>query len=73
MFAQTAPVTGTTPQFAWSTDAGLHPFRFDKFVDVAKAAMSRRGITPSPAYITRLQELHAGPLSAAHHDASRTH
>ena len=73
MFAQTAPVTGTTPQFAWSTDAGVHPFRFDKFVDVAKAAMSRRGITPSPAYITRLQELHAGPLSAAHHDASRTH
>ncbi len=73
MFAQTAPVTGTTPQFAWSTDAGVKPFRFEKFMEVARAAMSRRGITPSPAYIARLHELHASPLSATHHDANRTH
>jgi len=65
MFAQTAPVIGTTPRFAWATDAGVKPFRLDKFMDVARAAMKRRGLSPTDAYGKRLHDLHHSPLSAA--------
>lgn len=59
MFATTAPVSGCVGRFTWSTDAGSKPFRLDKFLDVARAAMSRRKLEPSPAYLKRLAELHA--------------
>ncbi len=58
MFAQTAAVSGCVPGFSWSTDAGRKPFRFDKFLEVAKAAMGRRKLTPSGAQVERLRELH---------------
>jgi len=59
MFAQTAAVSGCVAGFQWSTDAGRKPFRFDKFLEVAKAAMKRRKLEPTHAMICRLSELHA--------------
>jgi len=59
MWAATAPVSGATARFVWSTDAGQKPFRFDKFMETARAIMGRRKIEPSGAYIERLRELHA--------------
>jgi len=59
MFAATAPVSGTTPPFVWSTDAGDRLFRLSKFIEVARTTMSRRGIEPSEAYIQSLSALHA--------------
>lgn len=58
MFAQTASVSGCVGGFQWSTDAGRKAFRFDKFLEVAKAAMKRRKIEPSQAMIARLSALH---------------
>lgn len=59
MFAQTAAVKGCVGGFQWSTDEGRKPFRFDKFLEVAKAAMKRRKLEPSAAAIERLRSLHA--------------
>lgn len=58
MFATTAPVSGTVGRFTWATDAGSRAYRFDKFLDVARAAMARRRVEPSAAYIDRLRALH---------------
>lgn len=58
MFATTAPVSGTIGRFTWATDAGSRTYRFDKFLDVARAAMARRKVEPSAAYIERLRALH---------------
>ncbi|TVQ75422.1 MAG: hypothetical protein EA380_10850 [Phycisphaeraceae bacterium] len=59
MIARTTPPPVTTGRFAWITDAGERTYRFDKFVEVARSAMSRRSVTPSDAYIDRLRALHA--------------
>lgn len=58
MFAQTAAVSGCVGGFNWSTDAGRKPFRFEKFLEVAKAAMKRRKLEPSGAAVERLKTLH---------------
>jgi len=63
MFATTAPVSGTVGRFTWATDAGVRQYRFDKFLDVARAAMARRKIEPSEAYIERLRALAAKTVS----------
>lgn len=60
MFACSRPVSGTTRPFAWVTDDGERTYRPDKFLDVARAMMSRRKVTPTEAYIARLSALHAG-------------
>ena len=60
MFATTAPVSGTTPAFAWVTDGGTRSYRLDKFIEVAKAAMARRKVTPDDAYLAAIASLHAG-------------
>lgn len=57
MFATTAPVSGCVPAFTWATDAGARPYRLDKFLEVLRAAMARRTIDPSPAYLKRVAEL----------------
>ncbi len=57
MFATTAPVSGTVGRFTWATDAGQRPYRFEKFLEVARAAMARRKIEPTPAYVARLRAL----------------
>jgi UDP-N-acetylglucosamine diphosphorylase / glucose-1-phosphate thymidylyltransferase / UDP-N-acetylgalactosamine diphosphorylase / glucosamine-1-phosphate N-acetyltransferase / galactosamine-1-phosphate N-acetyltransferase len=59
MFATTSAVSGCTPPFAWATDAGTKSYRFEKFLEVVHAQMSRRKLTPSAAYIARLKELAA--------------
>lgn len=63
MFAQATAVSGTVGGFTWSTDAGQKPYRLDKFLEVAKAAMARRKITPSEPYLTRLASVHAAHSS----------
>jgi len=57
MFATTAPVSGTVRSFTWATDAGSRSYRFDKFLDVARAAMARRKLEPTLAYVDRLRQL----------------
>lgn len=62
MWAATAPIIGTVPAFSWVTDGeglkpGIKPYRFEKFVEVAKAAMGRRKIAPSRAYTHALRHL----------------
>lgn len=57
MFATTAPVSGCVAAFSWATDAGTKPYRFEKFLEVAKAAMARRMKEPSDAYVHALRAL----------------
>jgi UDP-N-acetylglucosamine diphosphorylase/glucosamine-1-phosphate N-acetyltransferase len=62
MFATTAPVSGTVGAFTWATDdaetgrATHRAYRIEKFLEVMSAAMARRKIAPSQAYIARLRE-----------------
>lgn len=58
MWAATIPASGATARFVWATDAGLKAFRFEKFLETARAMMGRRKISPSEAYIARLRSLH---------------
>lgn len=57
MFAASGPLTGTVPPLSWITDSGTKTFAIEKFIDVAKAAMARRKIVPSEAYLARLRSL----------------
>lgn len=57
MFAASGSLSGTIPAFSWMTDAGTRPYRFDKFMEVARAAMARRSLSPSDAYVARLKLL----------------
>ena len=57
MWAASAAAAGTIPPFLWCTDAGVKPFRHEKFIEVARAAMGRRKMTPGPAYLARLAAL----------------
>jgi UDP-N-acetylglucosamine diphosphorylase/glucosamine-1-phosphate N-acetyltransferase len=57
MWAATVPISGCVGRFTWATDAGLKPYRIDRFMRAMDAAMSRRGIGASEAYRARLAEL----------------
>lgn len=57
MIATTAPASGCVAPFSWCTDAGVKPYRADKFLEVAHAAMARRNIMPSATYVAALREL----------------
>ena len=61
MIALSRPPATLVPRFAWLTDGADGPksFRFDKFIETARAMMSRRGEAPSPEIEARLRELHA--------------
>ena len=61
MIALSRPPATLVPRFAWLTDGADVPksFRFDKFMETARAMMSRRGEAPSPEIEARLRELHA--------------
>ncbi len=65
MFATTAPVSGCVPGFTWATDAGIRPYRLDKFTEVMRAAMERRKIEPSGGYLKVLGQVHARAVKAA--------
>ena len=58
MFAQSTSVASTVGGFTWATDAGARPYRFDKFLEVAKAAMARRKIVPTAAYVELMRTRH---------------
>jgi len=57
MIATTAPAAGCLGRFSWCTDESVRPYRMVKFVDVARAMMGRRGVTPSGVYLERLKAL----------------
>jgi len=59
MIATTTPASGCIPAFAWCTDEGRTRYRLDKFVEVMCAAMKRRAIEPSVAYLRRLEEIYS--------------
>jgi UDP-N-acetylglucosamine diphosphorylase / glucose-1-phosphate thymidylyltransferase / UDP-N-acetylgalactosamine diphosphorylase / glucosamine-1-phosphate N-acetyltransferase / galactosamine-1-phosphate N-acetyltransferase len=59
MLAASAPATGCIPPFAWITDDARRTYRLSKFLEVMRAAMARRGVSPSDAYLARVQQLHA--------------
>jgi UDP-N-acetylglucosamine diphosphorylase/glucosamine-1-phosphate N-acetyltransferase len=61
MLACSGAVSGCIAPFSWVTDEGTRPYRFGKFVDVARAAMQRRGMAPSAAYLRVLEEQSAAP------------
>ena len=64
MWAATEPVSGCVDAFQWRTDAGCRAYRFEKFMEVARAMMSRRGVNPSGAYTELLKALADGVKSA---------
>ncbi len=64
MIAQTAAVAGCVPPFSWWTDQQRKIYRLDKFMEVARTMMERRGISPTEAYAARLGQLQALRASA---------
>ncbi|MGP1311103.1 MAG: putative sugar nucleotidyl transferase, partial [Phycisphaerales bacterium] len=58
MIASSRGVMKSTGRFRWITDERDTLYRFDKFLDVAKAVMARRNITPTDDYTARLKNLH---------------
>ena len=68
MIAALTPPT-VVGRLEWLTDdpgrgVKRQPYRLDKFLDVARAAMARRNITPSDAYERRLASLERSPSHA---------
>jgi hypothetical protein len=59
MIASSKSPSTLVSRFAWVTDAtdGAKHFRIEKFLETARAMMSRRGKSPSPAVEARLREL----------------
>jgi UDP-N-acetylglucosamine diphosphorylase/glucosamine-1-phosphate N-acetyltransferase len=58
MIARSTPPPSTVPRFAWMTDDGDRVFRIEKFLEVARTVMGRRGRTPSDAYEALVIDLH---------------
>jgi UDP-N-acetylglucosamine diphosphorylase/glucosamine-1-phosphate N-acetyltransferase len=58
MIACTAPPPAIVRRFAWLTDGGERLYRYEKFVEMMRAAMQRRDKTPAEAYLTLIRELH---------------
>jgi len=57
MFATTAAVQGCVEGFIWATDEGSKPYRINKFLEVGKVAMKRRGKELTPVQEAVLREL----------------
>ena len=57
MIASTQPPPTTTPRFTWHTDSGTKRFRIEKFLDIAKIVMARRGCELEPATEVMLRKL----------------
>ncbi len=66
MIASTASPPTSVDAFSWLTDRGNSSFRIEKFLDVARTVMARRGCTLGPgeeAALVRLAEAAAGRRS----------
>jgi UDP-N-acetylglucosamine diphosphorylase/glucosamine-1-phosphate N-acetyltransferase len=57
MVASSTPPSTSLPPFTWLTDSGASQYRSDKFLDVARAVMARRGMEPGPAETAALRRL----------------
>jgi len=57
MIATTKSPPNPLGRFEWVTDERRQPFRFQKFMETARAAMARRKVEPSGAYEARLRAL----------------
>ncbi|MEO1007822.1 MAG: putative sugar nucleotidyl transferase [Planctomycetota bacterium] len=57
MWATGRPIAGRIEAMRWATDAGEKPYRIERFLEVARAAMARRDREPSEAEIDRLRSL----------------
>ena len=64
MIASTAAPPTTVAPYAWITDSGESLYRFDKFLEVARRVMHRRGARPSDPEIIRLRSIHDAAASA---------
>jgi UDP-N-acetylglucosamine diphosphorylase / glucose-1-phosphate thymidylyltransferase / UDP-N-acetylgalactosamine diphosphorylase / glucosamine-1-phosphate N-acetyltransferase / galactosamine-1-phosphate N-acetyltransferase len=57
-------VSGFAPKcvdrFAFVTDEDHRPYTLDKFIEVARAVMERRGLRLDEAVVERIRQLHAG-------------
>lgn len=58
MLAMTAFAPALVPRFSWWTDEGRRLYRFEKFLEVARAAWARRSFQPGDAVIEALRRLH---------------
>jgi len=65
MIAASIPPPTTVPRFAWLTDEGERIFRLEKFLEVARTVMARRGREPSAAYEARVIALHGARTGVA--------
>jgi UDP-N-acetylglucosamine diphosphorylase/glucosamine-1-phosphate N-acetyltransferase len=61
MFAETRPVSGCVAGFTWATDEGRKVYRFEKFMEVARAMMARRKVEASGVYEACLKGLQSSP------------
>lgn len=57
MVASSAYVSGAVPAMRWVTDGGEKAYRFEKFMEVARAMMARRKMAPGKAYTEALRAL----------------
>ncbi|MEM0984562.1 MAG: putative sugar nucleotidyl transferase [Planctomycetota bacterium] len=57
MWAATAAVSGAVERFAWVTDDTRQTYRVEKFLEVARAMMHRRGVMMSEATEARVRDL----------------
>lgn len=58
MWAANAAMSGCLAPFTWRTEEGNRQYRLSRFLEVARAMMGRRSVTPSAAYEARLADLH---------------
>lgn len=57
MVATTQPAPSPTPRFAWLTDNGARAYRIEKFLEVARTIMARRGCELGSAAEAMLRQL----------------
>ena len=57
MVASSAYVSGAVGAMRWVTDGGEKAYRFEKFMEVARAMMARRKTAPGKAYAEALRAL----------------
>ncbi len=65
MVATTAAPPTCVPAFSWLTDERTQPYRFSKFLDVARTVMGRRKVVPSEAYVKAMAALGGENSTAA--------
>jgi len=57
MIARTAPPPASVPAFAWMTDEATRTYRMNKFIDVARTVMARRGVELTDTYAAAIRAL----------------